>query len=282
MKYQNKPYTFVELVELKVTDLERSLKFYEEVVGFKVLEKKGNKVLLTADGKVALLAIEQPENVVPKQENTTGLYHFALLLPNRADLGAVLQHFIEINMRIGAGDHLVSEALYLNDPDGNGIEIYTDRPESEWTWNGEYVEMATLQIDAQSILAEGANTKWKGLPEGTVMGHIHLQVSDLAKSETFYKNLGFAVVTPNYPGALFMATGKYHHHIGLNTWAGVGAPPAPENAIGLEAFTLVYPSNEELNDALENLKTNNVSVVEENGIYITKDPSQNKIKLIVK
>ncbi|QFF98205.1 VOC family protein [Psychrobacillus glaciei] len=282
MKYQNKPYTFVELVDLKVTDLDRSLKFYEEVVGFKVLEKKDNKILLTADGKIALLSIEQPENVVLKQENTTGLYHFALLLPSRADLGAVLQHFIDINMRIGAGDHLVSEALYLNDPDGNGIEIYTDRPESEWTWNGEYVEMATLQIDAQSILKEGANTDWAGLPDGTVMGHIHLQVADLAKTEKFYHLLGFGVATPNYPGALFMATGKYHHHIGLNTWAGVGASPTAENATGLEAFTLVYPSNEVLNDTLENLKTNNVSVVEESGMYITKDPSQNKIKLIVK
>ncbi|MFF2752195.1 VOC family protein [Psychrobacillus sp. NPDC058041] len=282
MKYQNKPYTFVELVELKVTDLERSLKYYQEIIGFKVLKKMDNKVLLTADGKTALLSIEQPANIMPKSQQTTGLYHFALLLPSRADLGAILKHFIEINERIGAGDHLVSEALYLNDPDGNGIEIYSDRPDSEWTWNGEYVEMATLQIDAQSILTEGANTKWAGLPEGTVMGHIHLQVADLSKSETFYKLLGFEVVTPNYPGALFMATGKYHHHIGLNTWAGVGAPPAAENVIGLEAFTLVFPSYELLNTAVENLQANGTTVNEESGVYITKDPSQNKIKLIVK
>jgi len=281
MKYQNKPYTFVELVELKVSDLERSLSYYQEIIGFKVLEKKDNKVFLTADGKTALLSLEQPANGKTKPQNTTGLYHFALLLPSRADLGAVLKHFIEINARVGAGDHLVSEALYLNDPDGNGIEIYSDRPDSEWTWNGEFVAMDTLQIDAQSILAEGASTKWVGLPEGTVMGHIHLQVADLAATEKFYNLLGFEVVTP-YPGALFMATGKYHHHIGLNTWAGVGAQPAGENALGLEAFNLVYPSNEVLNTALENLKTNNASVVEENGIYITKDPSQNKIKLIVK
>ncbi|MEK4484828.1 VOC family protein [Psychrobacillus sp. FSL H8-0484] len=281
MKYQNKPYTFVELVELKVSDLERSLSYYQEIIGFKVLEKKDNKVFLTADGKTALLSLEQPANGKTKPQNTTGLYHFALLLPSRADLGAVLKHFIEINARVGAGDHLVSEALYLNDPDGNGIEIYSDRPDTEWKWNGEFVAMDTLQIDAQSILAEGASTKWVGLPEGTVMGHIHLQVADLAATEKFYNLLGFEVVTP-YPGALFMATGKYHHHIGLNTWAGVGAKPAGENSLGLEAFNLVYPNNEVLNTALENLKTNNASVVEENGIYITKDPSQNKIKLIVK
>ena len=282
MKYQNKPYTFVELVELKVNDLERSLAYYEEIIGFKVLEKQDNKVFLTADGKTALLSLEQPENVIPKQQQTTGLYHFALLLPTRADLGAVLKHFIEKNVRIGAGDHLVSEALYLNDPDGNGIEIYSDRPDTEWKWDGEYVDMATLQIDAQSILAEGANTKWVGLPAGTVMGHIHLQVSELAQTQTFYELLGFEVVTPNYPGALFMSTGKYHHHIGLNTWAGVGAPPAASNATGLAAFSLVYPNNEALQNAITNLKANNVHVQEENGIFITQDPSKNTVKLIEK
>ncbi|TQR17627.1 VOC family protein [Psychrobacillus soli] len=281
MKYQNKPYTFVELVELKVINLEESLNFYQEVVGFKVLEKQDNKALLTADGKTALLSIEQRPDFEPKQQKTTGLYHFALLLPTRADLGAVLKHFIENNIRVGAGDHLVSEALYLNDPDGNGIEIYSDRPDTEWKWNGEHVAMDTLQIDAQSILAEGASTKWTGLPEGTAMGHIHLHVADLAAAEKFYNALGFEVVTP-YPGALFMATGKYHHHIGMNTWAGVGAPAAAENIVGLEAFTLVYPSKEVLNTAIENLKTIEAPLTEENGLFITKDPSQNKIKLIVK
>lgn len=281
MKYQNKPYTFVELVELKVSDVAESLSFYENIIGFKVLEKQENKVLLTADGKTALLSIERRENTEPKQQKTTGLYHFALLLPHRADLGAVLKHFIENNIRIGAGDHLVSEALYLNDPDGNGIEIYSDRPDSEWKWNGEYVAMDTLQIDAQSILAEGANMKWNGLPEGTVMGHIHLHVADLEDAEKFYRALGFEVVTP-YPSALFMATGKYHHHIGLNTWAGEGAPAAPVNSVGLEAFTLVYPSIEKLNTAIEKLKTISAPIIEENGIYITSDPSQNKINLIVK
>lgn len=281
MKYQNKPFTYVELVELKVLDLERSLKFYENIIGFKVLDKKDNKVLLTADGKTALLSIEQPANIMPKQNKTTGLYHFALLLPSRADLGAVLKHFIELRMPVGSADHLVSEALYLNDPDGNGIEIYRDRPDTEWTWNNEYVDMATLSIDAQGVLKDGANTKWTGLPEETVMGHIHLHVADLEAAEKFYNALGFEVVTP-YPGALFMATGKYHHHIGLNTWAGEGAPAAPENVAGLEAYTLVYPNDKELNTAIEKLKSIEVTVLEEKGHVITKDPSQNKIKLIVK
>ncbi|TQR20269.1 VOC family protein [Psychrobacillus vulpis] len=281
MKYQNKPYTYVELVELKVMDLERSLSFYENIIGFKVLKKMDNKVLLTADGETALVSLEQRANLEPKQQRTTGLYHFALLLPSREDLGAILKHFIELRMPLGSADHLVSEALYLNDPDGNGIEIYRDRPDTEWTWKNDHVDMATLAIDAQGVLAEGASKKWVGLPEDTVMGHIHLHVANLDSTEKFYRALGFEVVTP-YPGALFMATGKYHHHIGLNTWNGEGAPAAPENIVGMEAYTLVYPSNEELHAALESLKGIEAPLIEENGVYITKDPSQNKIKLIVK
>lgn len=281
MKFHNKPYTFVELVELKVTDLENSLTFYQEVVGFKVLEKTATKALLTADGQTALLSIEQPTDIIPTHQKTTGLYHFALLLPTREDLGAVLRHFAETNIRIGAGDHLVSEALYLNDPDGNGIEIYSDRPDTEWTWKDGYVGMDTLQIDAQSILEAGANTQWNGLPEGTVMGHIHLSVKELVETEKFYNALGLQVVTP-YPGALFMASGKYHHHVGLNTWNGVGASAPAENVVGLKAFTLVFPSTEELNAAIDQLKAIEVEVIQEDGIFTTKDPSQNKIKMIVK
>ncbi|WP_298470662.1 VOC family protein [uncultured Psychrobacillus sp.] len=281
MKFHQKPSTYVELVELKVTDLEQSLKFYEEVIGFKVLDRQASKIWLTADGKTALLSIEQPEKVVPKEPKTTGLYHFALLLPNRKDLGAILRFFAENGIRIGAGDHLVSEALYLNDPDGNGIEIYSDRPETEWKWEKGAVAMDTLGIDAPAILAAGANTEWNGLPEGTVMGHIHLQVVDIEDAKEFYELLGFEVVTP-YPGALFMSTGKYHHHIGLNTWAGAGAQPASENMTGLEAFNIIYPSIEARETAVKNLREQNISVLEENEIFYTKDPSENKIKMVVK
>lgn len=282
MKYHNKPNTFVELVELKVVDLKRSLEFYENIIGFKILEQQAEKIYLTADGETALLSIEQPANILPTRQKTAGLYHYALLLPTRADLGAILRHFAEINIRIGAGDHLVSEALYLNDPDGNGIEIYSDRPDSEWKWDNEYVEMATLQIDAQSILAEGASTPWNGLPSGTVMGHIHLHVGELDATKKFYQALGFDVMTPNYPGALFMGAGKYHHHIGLNTWAGVGAPPTPENVVGLKAFTVIYPTNEELQTAITNVQEIGSDVSRDNGIFIAQDPSQNKIKLTIK
>ena len=281
MKYHNKPITFVELVELKVVDLQRSLEFYEDVIGFQVLEQQAEKIYLTADGKTALLSIEQPADIMPTQQKTAGLYHFALLLPTRADLGAILRYFGEINIRIGAGDHLVSEALYLNDPDGNGIEIYSDRPDIEWTWDKDLVAMDTLQINAQAILTEGANTEWNGLPKETVMGHIHLHVSELDETKKFYNALGFDLMT-NYPGALFMASGKYHHHIGLNIWAGVGAPPTPENVVGLKAFSVVYPTTEALQTAVARVKEIGSDVTEENGLFIVQDPSQNTIKLTIK
>src|SRR5699024_758738 len=134
MHFHRKPTTFVGQVNLKVQNLERSIAFYQEVIGFKVLEQTKRKANLTADGKTALLSIEQPSQDLPKQRSTSGLYHFALLLPKRSDSSAIVQHFMEIGMQFGSSDHLVSEALYLADPDGNEIEIYIDRDPSEWNW----------------------------------------------------------------------------------------------------------------------------------------------------
>jgi catechol 2,3-dioxygenase len=282
MSYHSYPNTFVAEVNLKIADIERSLAFYQEVIGFQILERTEKKAKLTANGKTALLSIEQPENVIAKPQQSTGLYHFALLLPERSDLGRVLQHFIKNNVRIGAGDHLVSEALYLNDPDGNGIEIYSDRPSSSWNWNNNAVEMTTDPIDAQGILEAGKGEAWEGLPPGTVMGHIHLQVAELHKIEEFYvKGLGFDVVARYGPQALFISTGKYHHHIGLNTWAGIGVPAPPENSIGLNWYSLVLPNEETRNKTITNLEKIGASVVEENGHYTTADPSGNRIRLLV-
>ncbi|MGA9225849.1 MAG: VOC family protein, partial [Mesobacillus sp.] len=150
MNFHNPPVTFVGQVNLKVQDLQRALTFYKEVIGFEVLEQTERSAKLTVDGKTVLLSIEQPADVIPKQGRTAGLYHFALLLPSRADLGRVLKHLLQVGYPLqGASDHLVSEALYLADPDGNGIEIYTDRPASDWDWNDGSVVMATEQMDAE-------------------------------------------------------------------------------------------------------------------------------------
>ncbi|NKE07523.1 VOC family protein [Mesobacillus selenatarsenatis] len=281
MSFHQPPVTFVSQVNLKVQSLERSLAFYQEVIGLKVYEKTDNSALLTADGKKVLLNIEKPSDVIPKKGRTTGLYHFALLLPNRSDLAKILKHFLQTGYPLqGASDHLVSEALYLADPDGNGIEIYTDRPASEWEWNEQHVVMATQALDAEDLLAEGADQSWNGLPEGTVMGHIHLHVAELAKTEEFYtKGLGFEVVSRYGPQALFISSGKYHHHIGLNTWNGVGAPKPSANSVGLESYTLVLADEGNLKNTVNRLRGIGAAVEEEKGIFITEDPSGNRIRL---
>jgi catechol 2,3-dioxygenase len=280
MNFHREPITFVGQVNLKVQDLDRSLAFYKEVIGFKVLEQSEKFANLTVDGETVLLSIEQPDNVMPKLGKTTGLYHFALLLPKRTDLAKIVQHFMEIGMRVGSSDHLVSEALYLSDPDGNGIEIYTDRDPSEWHWKKGEVEMTVDPLNFPDLLAYGKQQSWKGLPAGTVMGHIHLHVSELKKTEEFYtKGLGFEVVNRFGSQALFISDGKYHHHIGLNTWNGVGAPMPSPNSVGLESFTLMLANEEKREQIIAQLKNIGATVSHENGAYVTVDPSGNRIIL---
>ncbi|SOC16690.1 catechol 2,3-dioxygenase [Ureibacillus xyleni] len=252
--FHKKPNMYVSHVQMKVSNLERSIEYYKDIIGFDVLEKNEKTAVLTFDGATSILSLEQVENAQPLAGGQTGLYHFAILLPTRKDLGNFIQHIAQKNVRIGAGDHHVSEALYLYDPDGNGIEVYIDRPESEWIWYGDStVHMVTEQLNIQSIMADG-DGKWNGLPEGTVMGHIHLSVSDLAATEKFYTEaLGFEVVSRFGKQALFISTGKYHHHIGLNTWNSEGGVKAPENSVGLKSFTLVLDNAEQAEQIKKNL-----------------------------
>jgi catechol 2,3-dioxygenase len=279
-KFHQAPNIYVGEVNINVTNLEKSLAFYQSIIGLKVLEKTDRQAVLTADGKTPLVSIEQPADVMAKQGRTAGLYHFAILLPSRADLSVFLRHLLETGYPLGAGDHYVSEALYLDDPDGNGIEVYHDRPSSEWTWKGNLVEMATEQIDAQGILAE-SNAEWTGLPAGTIMGHLHLHVSDLKKAEEFYtKGLGFEVVS-YYPQAAFLSTGGYHHHIAVNTWQGVGAPTPPSNSVGLNWSTLVFPNQEARAEVMDRLAGMGVNVSAGGDYIVTSDPSGNTFRLVI-
>ncbi|WP_077324186.1 VOC family protein [Virgibacillus siamensis] len=278
-KFFVKPATYVGEVNINVTDLERSIEFYQSVIGFDVLEKTENKAVLTADHNTALLTLEQPDDAMRKEIRTTGLYHFAILLPSRADLSAFLRHIARAGIQIGAADHYVSEALYLSDPDGNGIEVYRDRSSSEWTWTENEVSMGTDPLDGESLLAESKD-EWHGLPDDTVMGHIHLHVADLEAVKPFYMDaLGFQIVT-TYPGALFISTGDYHHHIGLNIWNGQGAPAPSENSAGLNWFTLVYPDRETREEVVKCLENIGADVKKDDNDYITKDPSGNRIRLV--
>jgi catechol 2,3-dioxygenase len=277
-KFHQAPNIYVGEVNINVKNLDYSLNFYQNILGFQVMEKSDGKAVLTTDGKTPLLTIEQPKEVVAKTGRTSGLYHFALLLPSRADLSVFLRHMIQTGYPLGAADHYVSEALYLNDPDGNGIEVYRDRPSSEWRWNNGLVEMATEELDGNGIIAE-SEAEWTALPAGTLMGHIHLHVGDLKKAEEFYtKGLGFGIVS-YYPQAAFLSTGKYHHHIAINTWQGEGASTPPKNSVGLNWYSLVFPNEIVRDNAIEQLKQLGFSVTQEADFYITSDPSGNQIHL---
>lgn len=238
--FHHKPNLYSSHVQLKVSALARSIEYYTTIIGFKVLKQTETEAYLTADGQTSLVSLVEVPNAAPLQPGFTGLYHLALLLPSRKDLGNIVQHFVNLNVRLGAADHDVSEALYLNDPDGNGIEIYIDRDESDWTWSeGEQVHMVTEQLNFQPILA-AADGKWDGLPAGTVMGHVHLSVASLDKSEHFYTNvLDYKVVTRFGAQALFISTGKYHHHFGLNTWNSNNGHAPTEEMVGLKSVTVV-------------------------------------------
>lgn len=255
--FHKKPNLYPAHVQLKVSDIVRSIEYYTTVIGFKVLQQTETEAYLTADGQTSLVSLVEVQNAQPLKQGFAGLYHLALLLPSRKDLGNIVQHFVNLNVRIGAADHDVSEALYLNDPDGNGIEIYIDRHESEWTWNqDEQVHMVTEQLNFQPILA-AADGNWNGLPADTVMGHVHLSVVNLDKSEQFYTNvLDYNVVTRYGAQALFVSTGKYHHHFGLNTWNSNNGHAPTNDMVGLKFFTVVLKDAQYAEEVKQSLTTN--------------------------
>src|SRR5262245_11497382 len=238
------PATTIGAVHLTISDLDRSIRFYESHLGLAVHGRDERSASLgVASTRDDLLVLSQCERA-PRVRGTTGLYHFAVLVPSRRDLGRALRRLVATDTVLqGAADHGVSEALYLADPDGNGIEIYRDRPRTEWPYVGTQLRMRADPLDVEAIFNEDDGQDGHGLAPGTVIGHVHLHVSDLADAERFYVGvLGFDLMQRYGPSALFVAAGAYHHHIGLNTWAGVGAPPPPPGAIGLRHFVVTMPS----------------------------------------
>lgn len=228
-------------VRLTVSDLDRSIAFYRDTLGFTEFRREGSSASLAAGEGPTLVELQQIPNAIPKPRRSAGLYHVAILVPSRASLGRSFRRLVETRWPLsGASDHLVSEALYLDDPDGLGIEIYRDRPRESWQVSNGQVMMATDPLDLQDLHGEpGAELTWKGLDVETVIGHVHLHVPHLDTAEAFYcGRVGFEPTLRGYPGALFVAAGGYHHHLGMNTWTGVGAPPPPEHAVGLDAFTI--------------------------------------------
>lgn len=278
------PATSVGAVSLRVNDLEGESGFYEDVIGLEVLERDPGNVVLGV-GSVPLVRLIGDPAATPRPNGTTGLFHLAILLPDRVELARALHRVADSGGRFsGASDHLVSEALYLSDPEGNGIEIYRDRPRSEWEDRGGDVKMATLPLDIQNLSGELGSDKSipARMPSGTRMGHVHLNVADIDQAEAFYSGvLGFEVMVRGYPGALFVAAGGYHHHLGLNTWMGEGAPPPPDGSRGLERFTIQIPSTDEMGRIAADLAAADIGHEATGaGIEVT-DPSGNRLALSI-
>ena len=271
-------------VVLTVADLSRSLSFYQHVLGCTLLAR-GDGSAVVGSERPLLLLIERPD-AQPRPAHTTGLYHVAFLLPGRADLARALRHLIESDYRPEKmEDHGISEALYLSDPDGNGIELYRDRPRSAWPWRNQKLEASadpSTPLSEESLLAElaGSTDNWQRLPAFTRIGHVHLQVADLAQSAAFYQAvLGFDESITGIDGACFFSVGGYHHHIGCNVWASVGAAAPPANATGLRFFTLVLHERQQVAKILSRYHTTSKVADEYGRCYLLRDPSGNGVLL---
>jgi catechol 2,3-dioxygenase len=228
-------------VTLGVADLERSLRFYRDLVGLREMRRDGSVIGLGTGGTPILHLIEE-RDAAPPPPRATGLFHTAILYPDRAALARVIRHIAAAGHAFtGASDHLVSEAFYLDDPDGLGVELYRDRPRAEWPRRDGAIEMASLPLDIDDVLAS-ADRSFDGAPDGTRVGHVHLKVSDIGLAESFYcDEVGFERVTRFGASATFLAADGYHHHIGANTWSSFASSPAPPGHAGLRAFTVDTP-----------------------------------------
>lgn len=268
-------------VRLQVSDLSQSLAYYTAVLGLRPRESGAGSAALYAENDPApLVELEERRGVAPVRANSRlGLYHFAILLPDRAALGRFLAHLSRNGVRLGASDHLVSEALYLRDPDGLGIEVYADRPRSSWRRvNGE-LAMATEPLDTAGVLAAGQDVPWTGMPAGTVMGHVHLHVGDIDEASRFYhETLGLDRVVWSYPGALFLSAGGYHHHLGVNTWAG-RAPAASEDDARLIEWRVVLPAESDVEAAVARLVNSGHAVERDQAGWFTSDPWGTPLRL---
>jgi len=266
--------TRVGRVKLQVADLARSVAYYRDVIGLRVLhESKGSATLGGHDDDTPLLELHERKGARPvPRRGLLGLYHFAILLPDRASLGRLLQHLAELGVNPGMSDHFVSEAIYLQDPDNLGIEVYVDRPRSEWQKEDGQLRMTTIPLDARGVLQAGVGQRFTGAPAGTTIGHVHLHVGDIDRAATFYHDaLGLDKTVWNYPGALFLSAGGYHHHLGTNTWAR-GAPSASGDDAHLMEWELVVPRPADVDAAASSLQARGQTVERDGNAVVVRDP----------
>ena len=277
------PSTTVGPVHLTVSDLDRSLRYYREAIGLEALERTAGRASLGAGGRELLVLTEAP-GARPVQ-GATGLYHFALLVPERVDLARWLAHAARDRVRLaGLSEHFVSEALYLSDPDGHGIEIYRDRPRD--VWEGQVgSRLTTAPLDVDDLLGELDNPAaepFDGLPGGTRMGHVHLKVASIPDALRFYRDaLGFGLMAQLGGQAAFLSAGGYHHHIGANTWESAGGAPAPPGSAALRHATIVFPDTAERERAVHRLEHAGIEVGQRDSDPSTSDHSGNTLVFAV-
>ncbi len=274
--------TRVGPVTLRGAEAERSIAWYRDIIGLELIERTAERLAFGAGGKPFLLLDVQP-GIAPRPEAATGLYHVAILVPDRASLGGVLARIGASRIRLGASDHLVSEALYIWDPDNNGVEVYCDRPRDKWIWENGEVRMATIPLDLRELAAFGlaAGAEMKPLPASTRIGHMHLQVGDIDKAQHFYGDLFGLVRTAGRQGALFLSAGGYHHHLGCNIWHSHNAPRAPVSAAGLVEFTIEVLSAEALEAAKQRFAAGGVATEPVPGGFLVRDPWSIAMRVLV-
>jgi len=281
-EYRLPESTHLGRVRLQVANLDRSLAFYEKILGMRVIQRDTDSVSLGAHGdEREIVHLHQLKGARPvPRRGLLGLYHFAILLPDRASLGRFVAHVTELEVHVGMSDHFVSEAIYLTDPDGLGIEVYADRPRDAWRFDERQLYMTTNPLDVDDLVKAAGRQRWTGMPAGAVLGHVHLYVDDIAKAEAFYHEaLGFDKVVWSYPGALFMSAGGYHHHLGTNTWAR-GAPSATDADARLLEWEIVVPTKKDAEEAASHVKSAGYPVREENGEWILTDPWGTSLRLV--
>jgi catechol 2,3-dioxygenase len=277
------PQTRPGPVHLTVSNLAGAVDYYRDAVGLDVLEDGAGRARLGAGDRELLVLVEEPG--ARSGRGYTGLYHFALLVPERRQLAAWLAHAARDAVPlVGLSDHDVSEALYLADPDGHGVEIYCDRPRE--TWEGQVGDrLTTMPLDVDSLMSElddPASTPFDGLPAGTVMGHVHLKVTDIPSSVGFYRDvLGFDLTAQLGEQAAFLAAGGYHHHVGANTWESAGSPPPPPGTAALRHASIVLPDNGARADVIVRLEAAGHRLEQEEGDPLVRDPSGNALILTV-
>ena len=273
--------THVGRVRLLVADLARSVDYYQQVIGLDVIGRDAAAAILGpghSDEVLVELQERRGLRAVPRHSRF-GLFHFALLVPDRAHLGRFVVHLADANTRVASADHLVSEALYLRDPDGLGIEVYADRPRTSWRTRGSELAMATEPLDIGGLVDTARGSAWTGMPRETVIGHVHLHVGSLQRAEALYHAaLGFDKVVWTLPGALFLAAGGYHHHLAVNTWVERASTPADDEARLLE-WELVLPGADDVRAAAESVRASGGAVSDDRSDRVVTDDWGTRLRL---